>query len=50
MDIKQMSIEQLKALAYDRLKIINQAQEDLKLLQPEIEKKENEPKQENKDK
>ena len=39
MDITKMSVEQLKALAYDRMKLGNQVQEELRVLQQEIEKR-----------
>lgn len=47
MNIKEMSINELKALAYDQLAIIEQTQNNLKLINQEILERQNAPKTEN---
>jgi hypothetical protein len=39
MDISQMTLEQLKALAYDQLVILNQTQANINVIQAEIKKR-----------
>jgi len=39
MDISKLTIEQLKALAYDQIMLIQQSQNNLNLIQAEIEKR-----------
>lgn len=42
MDITQLTLEQLKALCYDQLVILNQTQANINVLQAEIQKREKE--------
>ena len=46
MDITTKSVIELKALAYDQLKILEQTQINLRALNVEMEKREKEPKEE----
>jgi len=48
MDITKLSIEQLKALAYDESLKIAQAQRNLQIIEAQIAKKESEPKDDKK--
>ncbi len=43
LDITQMTVEQLKALAYDQLATIENAQNNLKVVNEEIVKKQSQP-------
>ena len=48
MDITQLTLEQLKALAYDQIVILNQTQANINAIQAEIVKRQNEPMKEEK--
>ena len=45
MELKDMTLEQLKALCYDQIVILNQAQANINLLQSEINKRAEKPEQ-----
>lgn len=44
-DVTKMTVEQIKALAYDQIVLLEQAQNNLKILNAEIQKRLNEPKE-----
>lgn len=39
MDITTLSVEQLKALAYDQVKLLNQTQQNLNMIEQELAKR-----------
>ena len=43
MDLTTMTIEQLKALGFDQMQILNQTQQNLNVIYAEIEKRKNKP-------
>jgi phosphoribosyl-ATP pyrophosphohydrolase len=40
MNISELTVEQLKAMAYDQLVLLNQAQQNLNVIQQELQKRE----------